>query len=91
MAKRGKALEPAANVLEPPPGRYNPLDRINLARSIEGELLSRDVTPVSQEFMIQRVTDFLAERPMAPLPRTLKKRQAIADALGDAGLEDGAE
>ncbi len=48
-------------------------------------------TPVSQGFMIQRVTDFLADLPMAPLPRVVKKRQAVAKALDDAGIEDEAE
>jgi hypothetical protein len=48
-------------------------------------------TPVSQEFMIQRVTDFLAERPMSPLPRAVKQRLAIADALEDAGFDGEVE
>jgi hypothetical protein len=43
---REKSGESTAHALTPPSGPYNPLDRINLARSIEGELLGRDVTPL---------------------------------------------
>jgi hypothetical protein len=48
--KSGKASD---SVLAPPPGPYDPLDRINIALSIEGELLRRPVVPLSSVDDIQ--------------------------------------
>ena len=48
MVKRGEALELTSDMLAQPTGPYNPLDRTNLARSLELELLSREATPLAE-------------------------------------------
>ena len=68
--------------------KLSPWDVLNPDRKLAQGL---GKTPVSQDFMIQRVSDFLADRLISPLPRALNKRQRIAEALEDASLEFEAE
>ena len=63
----------------------SPWDVLHPGRAF-AEKLGR--SPLSVEFLVQRVDDYFAGRPMARLPKVLVEQQIVADALEDDPPED---